>query len=73
MHEGHTHEHKAPEPKLLLGYMLEHNLQHQAELSEVADKLKTSGQTEAADLVLEAINAFKTGNSKLESALKIAK
>ena len=70
MHEGHTHEHKAPEPKILLAYMLEHNIQHQAELSEVAEKLKTAGETEAAGLLFEAISAYETGNSKLKSALE---
>ena len=69
MHEGHTHEHKTPDPKILLEYMLEHNQQHTEELAALATKLEASSATESAALLREAIAAYETGNKKLAEAL----
>ena len=71
MHEGHTHEHVAPEPKLLLTYMLEHNRQHAEELAALAAKLKANGAAEAAALTTEALAAYETGNEKLKGACDV--
>ena len=69
MHEGHTHEHAAPEPKLLLRYMLDHNRQHAEELAGLAAKLEGAGGPQAAALTREALAAYEQGNAKLAEAL----
>ena len=68
MHEGHTHDHKTPDPKILLEYMLEHNQQHAEELAALATKLETTGAPESAALLREALAAYETGNTKLKGA-----
>ena len=70
MHEGHEKTHSGPEPRLVLGYMLEHNRQHAAELGPLADRLEEAGGKDAAALVREAIAAYGLGNGKLDEALK---
>ena len=70
MHEGHAKEHNSPEPKLILGYMLEHNRQHAADLDALAGKLDAAGCKDAAALVREATSAYEQGNDKLEKALQ---
>lgn len=73
---AHTHEHShnhsaaSPEETLaLLEYMLGHNRHHAEDLHKLAHNI--SG--EAAELLHEAVKDFKSGNDKLETALKLLK
>ncbi|MCL2110957.1 MAG: hypothetical protein FWH32_01625 [Clostridiales bacterium] len=74
-HHNHTHDHdhgKAsgePIEKLLLAHMLDHNRQHAAELSALADKLDTAGNPDAAAHVRTALTDYTAGNEKLATAL----
>jgi len=70
MHEGHEKDKSIPEPRLILGYMLEHNKQHAAELAALAGKLEDAGRKDAAALVREATAAYGQGNAKLAEALQ---
>ena len=78
--EGHTHSHDhgehghshvpvgTPEGEktlAVLGYMLEHNVHHCAELKELAQSL----QGEAQHLLLHAVDAFDAANDYLARAV----
>ena len=72
----HTHSHGDAEgfdsieqAMALMGYMLEHNRHHAEELHDLAH----SASPDAAALIHEAVDAFLSGNEKLEKALAILK
>ena len=68
---GHTHEHHSPEETVaLLAYMVTHNQHHAEELHELAHDL---GDSEAAQLIHDAVVDFEVGNKKLAEALVVLK
>ena len=68
---GHTHEHHSPEETVaLLSYMVTHNQHHAEELHELAHDL---GDSEAAQLIHDAVVDFEVGNKKLAEALVVLK
>ena len=67
----HSHDHHSPEEALaLLTYMLGHNRHHAQELHELAHDL---GDSEAAQLIHDAVVDFEVGNKKLAEALVVLK
>lgn len=72
---GHTHEHahggavSGEQAVALLQYMLDHNIHHAAELSDLAGQF--SG--EAAHQLLHAVESFDQGNGYLSAALDLLK
>jgi hypothetical protein len=82
-HDGHSHAHvhtrqdalpKAPDDagkiKLVLGFTLEHNRQHAAEMRVLAENLRMADNADAADLLLEGIDDYERGNEKVARALR---
>ena len=67
---GHTHSHataSSPEEALaLLKYMLDHNIHHAKELSDLADRLTGEAQHQ----LMHAVEAFDQGNGYLAAALE---
>ena len=76
--DGHTHDHdhgphshagagaaEGEKTLAVLGYMLDHNVHHCAELKELAQSL----EGEARHLVLHAVEAFDTANDYLARAV----
>lgn len=57
----------------LLTYMLQHNEHHAAELDQMAQKLRESGQETAADQIRRAVDEFQKGNLYLSIALAMVK
>lgn len=57
----------------LLTYMLSHNEHHAAELDEMAEKLRQSGQEKAAEQIRKAVDEFQKGNMYLGVALALVK
>ncbi len=76
-HDHHDHGHEVPETKdqmaALLDYMLHHNEHHAAELDQMADKLRASGNEKAADQIKTAVEEFQKGNMYLSLALSTVK
>ncbi|MBQ9814191.1 MAG: cobalt transporter [Lachnospiraceae bacterium] len=79
-HEHHHHTHEGitafdskEQAVSILTYMLEHNVSHAEELHEICHKLEASGEEEAAKLIDEAVDAFREGNSMMETALNVLK
>ena len=70
-HEGHSHGDVQGEDKTaaLLQYMLDHNIHHAAELSDLAGQF--SG--EVAHQLLHAVESFDQGNGYLSAALELLK
>ena len=67
----HTHAQHSPEEALaLLAYMVQHNRHHAEELHELAHDL---GDSEAAQLIHDAVVDFEVGNKKLAEALVVLK
>ena len=78
MHDGHDHEHSphneahgTDRTKLLLQFMLDHNIQHVAEANTLAKKLENESRTEAAALLRDAIKNYESGNEKIHEALHL--
>lgn len=76
MHEHHSHEHATnvgsrEEAIALLKYMANHNESHTRELAGVASSLKASGDNEAYDKIVSAIEEYEKGNANLKEALEI--
>ena len=72
-HHAHRHEEGGVSKNVaLLTYMLAHNKEHTSELSHVADKLESEGNTPAASALREACDNFALGNDKLALALKLS-
>lgn len=69
----HTHTHesdtKSTPTKLILKYMLDHNIQHVKDAEEFATKLRESGNETAASLINDAISDYTKGNEKMSQAL----
>lgn len=57
----------------LLTYMLQHNEHHAAELDQMAEKLRKSGQETAAEQIRKAVDEFQKGNLYLSVALATVK
>lgn len=57
----------------LLTYMLSHNEHHAAELDQMAEKLRQSGQEKAAEQIRKAVDEFQKGNMYLGVALALVK
>lgn len=57
----------------LLGYMLQHNEQHAAELDQMAENLSKMGLDAAAKTIREGVSDFKKGNMRLGLALTLVK
>ena len=86
-HHDHEHDHSRPhghehchggvatpaDVKALLEYMTNHNVQHANELAEMGEKLRSLGQTEAADRIAQGVEAFSQANAKLAEALELVK
>ena len=78
---AHTHSHApaegASEPVkrafTLMNYMYSHNSDHTEELAEMAGKLRGLGEDAAADMIDEAVKAYREGNAKLHDALHLIK
>ena len=70
-HEGHSHGDVQGEDKTaaLLQYMLDHNVHHAAELSDLAKQF--SGEVEHQ--LLHAVESFDQGNGYLSAALELLK
>ena len=70
-HEGHSHGDVQGEDKTaaLLQYMLDHNVHHAAELSDLAKQF--SGEVEHQ--LLHAVASFDQGNGYLSAALELLK
>jgi len=70
----HAHTHDAgstPEQTMaLLGYMLNHNRDHAAEIHELAHRLAAEGKTEEAELIHKGVAFYNDGNDQLAEALK---
>lgn len=66
----HAHEHFAGTNKtlVLMQYMLDHNEHHAEELVQMANTL---GESEAAVVVMNAVEQFKKGNEILAYAIKL--
>lgn len=76
----HSHEHihssdfsDAEELRALLDFSLKHNVSHTGELNELAEKLKQSGNIEAAEKILSAAEEYNKGNELLLQALDSVK
>ena len=79
-HEHHAHSHEditafdsREQAVSILTYLLEHNISHAEELHEICHKLEAGGEVEAAKLLDEAVDAFRSGNAAMEKALDILK
>ena len=67
----HDHGHTGLEERVaMLTYMLGHNQHHAQELHELAHDL---GDSEAAQLIHDAVVDFEVGNKKLAEALAVLK
>ena len=85
MHEhehAHTHPHEhgpisafdsMEQAEALMSYMLDHNRHHAEELHELCHKLEASGKGDAAKLIDEAVEEFRSGNELLAKALEALK
>jgi len=70
--EQHTEQRNASDEerdKLVLGYMIDHNIQHVSELIELATKFENAGCMDTASIIRGAVDDFQIGNEKLNSAL----
>jgi len=75
-HHHHDHEHLhaeggsvSPQTVAVLKYMLEHNIHHAKELSDLAQQLTG----EARHQMEHAVEAFDQGNGYLSAALELLK
>lgn len=59
--------------EVLLGYMLQHNQSHAAELDQMAGKLREAGLEDAAEQIKKAVDEFEKGNLYLGVALAMVK
>ena len=67
-HHDHGHGASSPEERMaLLKYMLSHNAHHAEELHELAH----TGNSEASELIHEAVDLIGQSNEKLERAIKL--
>ncbi|MBR0412638.1 MAG: hypothetical protein IJI47_03625 [Eubacterium sp.] len=72
MHEHHHHTvnaDSAAELKALVEYMVNHNVSHTEELSQIAAQLKETGNDVASEKTLAAIEEYNKGNALLKDAL----
>ena len=71
-HHHHTHEEDSNSVpnKLILKYMLDHNIQHVKDAEEFAEKLNAAGNDKAADLILQAVSNYSKGNDQMSLALE---
>ena len=53
----------------LMRYMIGHNASHAGELSELAQRLKDSGNAAACEQVMQAVSDFEKGNARLAAVL----
>lgn len=53
----------------LLRYMVNHNTAHANELAQLAERLRATGETAAAEQVLTAVSDFEKGNMRLSTVL----
>ncbi|MBQ9530908.1 MAG: hypothetical protein IJR70_02435 [Eubacterium sp.] len=73
MHEHHHHTVNAEseeELKVLVEYMVKHNISHTDELCQIAERLKKDGKNTSAEKTLEAINVYNKGNALLKEVLE---
>ena len=67
-HEGeHHHDHGGAQTLAVLQYMLEHNIHHAAELSDMARQF----DGEAQHQLLHAVESFDQANGYLSAALEL--
>ena len=57
----------------LVGYMVQHNKHHAAELADMAKKLRSMGKDEAAEQIEKGVSDFESGNVRLSVALSLLK
>lgn len=67
--DGHTHEHGGEQAAAVLRYMLEHNIHHAGELSDLARQF--SGEVQHQ--LLHAVESFDQANGYLSAALELLK
>ena len=67
--DGHHHPHGGEQTLAVLKYMLEHNIQHAAELSDMARQF----DGEAQHQLLHAVESFDQANGYLSAALELLK
>ena len=71
-HGPHDHSHDgsvSAQTMALLGYMLNHNRDHAAEIHGLAHKLEEEGRADEARLIHEGVSLYNQGNDLLEQAL----
>ena len=69
-HEGeHSHTHGGEKTVAVLKYMLDHNIHHAAELSDIARQF----DGEARHQLLHAVESFDQANGYLSAALELLK
>ncbi len=57
----------------LVGYMVQHNQHHAAELADMAKKLREMGKDAAAEQIEKGVSDFESGNVRLSVALSLLK
>ncbi len=65
-----TNNESTEELEALISYLVNHNESHTKELEDLAISLKSSGNLDAYNEVMDAIKEYKKGNEKLSSSLK---
>ena len=67
--DGHAHQHGGAQAEAVLRYMLDHNIPHASELSDLAGQF--SG--EVRHQLLHAVESFDQANGYLSAALELLK
>ena len=57
----------------LVGYMVQHNQHHAAELADMAKQLRAMGKDAAAEQIEKGVSDFESGNVRLSVALSLLK
>jgi len=66
---GHSHAHGGEQTLAVLQYMLDHNIHHAAELSDMARQFTGEAQHQ----LLHAVESFDQANGYLSAALELIK
>lgn len=56
--------------KVLMGYWMEHNREHADEFREWSEKVKTAGDAEISNCLLQAAQQIDQANERLNQALE---
>ena len=76
--QEHHHHHKVvsenpEEMKALLEYMLSHNISHSEEIAQIARQLTKTGNEQAGEKTLSALEKYNQGNELLRQAIESLK